>query len=80
VLYVGHTGVSIHLDQAIRSFNPDFGSLPMWQGMQHLRNGGAFPGVVVDDAQVFAEAAKHGLKVQTFDVILPEPDFQEFEQ
>jgi len=48
--------------------------------MQRLRNGDAFPGIVVDDTQVFAEATQHRLKVQTFDVILPDPDFQDFER
>jgi hypothetical protein len=48
--------------------------------MQRLRNGDAFPGVVVDDTQVFAAATGQRLKVQTFEVILPDPDFQEFER
>jgi len=39
--------------------------------MQSLRNGEAFPGVVLDDTPVFAAAKKQRLKVLTFDVILP---------
>jgi hypothetical protein len=77
---VGHTGVSTDWDKAIYGFSPDFGQLPISQGMQRLRNGDAFPGVVVDDTQVFTEARKHRLKVQSFDVILPDPAFQDFEQ
>jgi hypothetical protein len=52
----------------------------MWRGMQLLRNGDAFPGVVVDDTQVFAEARKHRLSVLAFDVVLPDPAFQDFER
>ena len=81
LLYTGHTGVSTDSDSVIYGFNPDFGQLPIWQGMQLLRNGDAFPGIVVDDTQVFAEARKHRLTVQTFDVILPDqPAFQDFER
>lgn len=80
LLYAGHTGVSIGSDTTIWGFNPDLGGLPIWLGMQRLRNGDAFPGIVADDTQVFAGATKHRLKVQTFDVILPDPDFQGFER
>ncbi len=80
LLYAGHTGVSTDSDNAIYGFNPDFGQLLIWQGMQLLRNGDAFPGVVVDDTPVFAAARKRRLKVKTFDVILPDPFFQDFEQ
>lgn len=47
--------------------------------MQQLRSGDAFPGVVRDDAQVFAAASAQGLKVLRIDVILPEPGFQVFQ-
>src|SRR5580704_12456255 len=73
LLYAGHTGVSTDSNKAIYGFNPDLGKLPIWQGMQRLRNGDAFPGIVVDDTPVFAAAMKNRLKVQTFDVILPDP-------
>ena len=72
LLFAGHTGASTDRGTTIYGFNPDLGNLPMWQGMQRLRNGDAFPGVVADDTQVFHLATKHRLKVQTFDVILPE--------
>jgi hypothetical protein len=48
--------------------------------MQRLRNGEAFPGVVTNDTPVFAEARKKRFRVLTFDVILPDPAFQVFEQ
>jgi hypothetical protein len=80
LIYAGHTGVSTDVDAAIYSFNPDLGPIPIWQGMQRLRNGDAFPGMVIDDTQVFAMATKHRLKVKTFDVILPDPAFQDFER
>ena len=79
LLYAGHTGVSTDSDKAIYGFNPNLGGLPIWQVMQRLRNGDAFPGVVLDDTQVFAAATTHRLKIQAFDVILPDPDFQDFE-
>jgi hypothetical protein len=64
----------------IWGFHPDFGQEPLWQVMQNLRNGQAYPGVVEDDTQVFAEARQQGMSVRTFDVILPEPAFQVFER
>jgi hypothetical protein len=80
LLYAGHTGVSTDADKAIYGFNPNIGALPIWQAMQRLRNGDAFPGIAVDDTPVFAAATMHRLKVQTFDVILPDPDFQDFDR
>jgi hypothetical protein len=41
--------------------------------------GEALPGVVRDDTAMFAAARKHGLMVKSFEVILPEPRFHEFE-
>src|SRR3954454_17197531 len=52
-LYAGHTGVSVDGGATIYGFNPDTGTLPMWQAMQDLMNGDAFPGVVTDDTNVF---------------------------
>jgi hypothetical protein len=48
--------------------------------MQNLRTGNAYPGIVTDDTNVFAEAGKKKLQVLTFQVLLPEPAFQAFEQ
>jgi hypothetical protein len=38
----------------------------------------AVPGVVSDDTAVFSAAGKHGLNVRSFEIILPEPRFQDF--
>jgi hypothetical protein len=80
LLYAGHTGISTDEDKAIYGLNTDTGRLPMWQVMQGLRNGDAFPGVVTDDTQVFLTAARKRLRLQTLNVILPDPDFQAFTQ
>lgn len=63
----------------IWAFNPNFGRAPLWRAMQNLMNGNAYPGIVNDDAQVFATARRRRFGVLTFDVILPDPGFQEFE-
>jgi hypothetical protein len=63
LLYAGHTAVSTDSDRAFYGFHPELGNLPMWQAMQRLRNGDAFPGVVLDDTQVFDGATRHRLKV-----------------
>jgi len=80
-LYAGHTGVSLDSEpDVIWGFNPDIGNAPLWQAMQHLRNGNAYPGQVTDDTPVFDAARKKRFKVLTFDVVLPAPAFQDFEQ
>jgi hypothetical protein len=80
-LYAGHTGVSVDSEPSvIWGFNPDIGTTPLWQAMQNLLNGDAYPGVVTDDTQVFAKARKRRLNVLTFDVLLPDPAFQDFEK
>ena len=43
-----------------------------------MRNGDAFPGIVTDDTGIFTAARRHGLAVEAFDVLLPEPAFQFF--
>ena len=77
-LFVGHTGVSTDGGATIYGFNPDGSRVPVWQLMDRLKNGDAFPGLVRDDAAVFAAARKHGLTLLSFDVILPDPRFQDF--
>jgi hypothetical protein len=77
---VGHAGVSTDSEDTIYGFNPNFDTLLLWQGLQHLRNGDALPGVVRDDTQVFTAAKKNRLRVQTLDVILAEPSFRDFER
>lgn len=81
LLYAGHTGVSVDSNpDLIWGFNPDIGNTLLWQAMQNLSNGNAYPGVVSDDTQVFATARKERLKVLTFDVVLPDPAYRAFEK
>lgn len=80
LLYAGHAGISIDSGIAIFGFNPEFGDLPLWQGMQRLRNGDAFPGDVRDDTEVFERASLAKLTPKIFDIILPEPAFRAFEE
>jgi hypothetical protein len=78
LLFAGHTGVSTDGGTTIYGLNPDGGGLPVWQVMDGLKNGAAFPGVVRDDTAVFSAARNHGLAVGSFEVIVPEPRFQDF--
>jgi hypothetical protein len=77
LLYSGHTGVSLD-NRVIYGFNADGGKDPLWRILNKLRNGDAYPGVVLDDTTVFANAGQKGLVLLKFDVILPEPRFQAF--
>jgi hypothetical protein len=77
LLFAGHTGVSTDGGTTIYAFNPDAGGVPVWQLMDRLKNGDAFRGVVRDDTGVFSAALKHGLPVRSFEVILPDPRFQD---
>jgi hypothetical protein len=79
LLFAGHTGVSTDGGTTIHGFNPDGDGVPIWQLMDRLKNGDALPGVVRDDSAVFSAARKHGLTVRSFDVILTDPRFQEFQ-
>jgi hypothetical protein len=78
LLFAGHTGVSTDGGTTIHGFNPDGGRIPVWQLMDRLKNGEAFPGVVRDDAGVFSAARTHGITVRSIEVILPDPRFQDF--
>jgi hypothetical protein len=80
LLYAGHTGASTDRGTTIYGFNPDGGALPLWQVLDKLKNGEAFPGIVTDDTDVFTAARMRGLAVLSFDVLLPEPQFQVFER
>jgi hypothetical protein len=51
----------------------------VWQVMERLKRGEALPGIVRDDAAVFAAAVKRGLAIQSFDVLLPDARFQDFQ-
>lgn len=78
LLLAGHAGVSTDVGATISGFNPDAGGLPAWQVVYGLRNGDAFPAIVTDDTGIFTAARQHGLAVEAFDVLLPEPAFQLF--
>lgn len=79
LLFTGHAGVSIDRGTTIYGFNPDGLGLPVWQLMDRLRNGDALPGLVRDDTTAFREARNRGLMVHSFDVVLPQPRFQDFD-
>jgi hypothetical protein len=80
LLYAGHTGVSMNGARTVYGFNPDIGKDPLWQALAKLRSGDAYPGIVLDDSNVFQAAQHHGVNVITADVVLPHPSFQEFER
>lgn len=48
--------------------------------VNRLKKSEKFHGLVLDDTSVFKSAAQLGLAVLSFDVILPEPDYQTFER
>jgi hypothetical protein len=79
LLFAGHTGVSTDGGTTTYGFNPDGGHVPIWQFLDRLKNGDAFPGILRDDTAVFSAARKQGLTVRSFEVILPDPRFQDFE-
>ena len=78
LLFAGHTGVSTDGRTIIYGFNPDGSHVPIWQLLDRLKNGDAFPSVVRDDTAVFSAARQRGLTVRSFEVILPEPRYQDF--
>lgn len=78
-LFAGHIGVSLDSGMTIWGFNPDHVGIPVWQLLDRLKNGDAFPGVVRDDTPVFAAARTRGISILSFEVVLPEPQFRSFE-
>jgi hypothetical protein len=78
LLFAGHTGVSTDGGTTIYGFNPDARHVPIWQLMDRLKNGDALPGIVRDNTAEFSAAQRRGLAVQSFEVILPDPQFQNF--
>jgi hypothetical protein len=78
LLLTGHAGVSTDGNVTVSGFNPTPGLLPMWRLMDGLRNGDAFPGVVLNDVAVFSTARQRGLMVSSFGIVLPEPGFLDF--
>ena len=47
--------------------------------LDRLKYGEAFPGIVRDDTAVFTAARNRGLSVLSFDVVLPDPRFHNFQ-
>lgn len=80
LLWAGHAGVSTDLGNTIYGFNPKGGGIPLWELMDKLNNGEAFPGNVTDDTKVFASAHQQKLTVLSFDILLPPSRFQRFER
>ena len=52
LLFAGHTGASTDGGTTIYGFNPAGGGLSVWQLLDRLKNGAAFPGIVRDDTAV----------------------------
>jgi hypothetical protein len=75
---VGHTGVSTDGATTIYGFKPDAPGVPLRDLMERLKDGDASPGIVTDDTAGFSAAASHGLVVMSFQIILPDPRFQDF--
>ena len=78
LLFTGHAGISMDGGRTVFGFSPNGGRVPAWQLMDRLKNGDAFPGVVRDDTAMFAAARQQGLTVRSFEVIIPDPCFQDF--
>lgn len=79
-LLAGHTAVSVDGGATIYGFNPDGAALPAWQLMEALKQGNAYPGIVRDDTNIFHAARKHSVNVVSFQVVLPEPEFEQFDR
>jgi hypothetical protein len=80
LLLAGHTGVSTDRGATVYGFNPDRGSNPVWELMDGLKKGERFPGVVRDDTAVFTAAKSQGLSFWSFEIILPDPRFKDFQR
>jgi hypothetical protein len=78
LFFSGHVGVSTDAGANIYGYHPDAGAVPVWQLIDKLKNGDAFPGVVRDDTALFPAARKFGLTIVSFEVVFPEPQFQAF--
>ncbi len=78
LLFAGNAGVSTDIEgrRVIWGFNPNRGTDPIWQLMNRLRNGDAYPGIVRDDTAVFTAAQQRALTVLRFDVALSPPSFR----
>lgn len=78
--YAGHAGVSTDDMTTIHAFHPNGSGFAVWQLMDRLKNGDAFPGIVRDDTAYFAAMQRQGLPVLSFNIILPDPAFVHFQQ
>jgi hypothetical protein len=79
LLYAGHAGVSVDGGATHYGFNPDGFGVAVWQMLDDLKKGFAYPGVVRDDSVAFAAAAKGGLGIVTIELVFPDSLFHEFE-
>jgi hypothetical protein len=78
LLYAGHTAVSTDSGATKLGFNPYGGGMPLWEMLNRLKNGDRLPGVVRDDTAVFTAALSKGLTLVSFEIILPDQEFQDF--
>jgi hypothetical protein len=75
----GHAGASIDLGMTVYGFYPDGAGLAGWQIFDQLKSGQALPGIARDDTALFAALRTPGLPVQSFDIILPDPQLRAFQ-
>ncbi len=81
LLFAGHTGISTDLEPTvIYGFNPSTGNDPIYQVMDTLNRGEAYPGYVTDDTGVFAAAQQRGLTVLRYDIALSPASFATFQK
>jgi hypothetical protein len=80
LLYTGHTGISTDEDdpRVIYGFNPRIGNVPIWQAMDVLGAGGAYPGEVRDDSAVFAAAQQQRLTGLSYGIEFSPASFAAF--
>jgi hypothetical protein len=78
LLHAGHAGVSLEGDLAVFGFNPNAPGVRPRDLLDRLSSGEAFSGIVLDDSSVFSQATAGGLSLISFEVVLPEPAFQQF--
>jgi hypothetical protein len=78
LLHAGHAGISLESSPAIFGFNPDAPGVQPSDLMDRLSNGESFAGIVLDDTAVFSHAKVGGLAVVSFEVVLPDPAYQQF--
>jgi hypothetical protein len=79
LLYLGHAAVSIDGGFTNYGFNPDGGGIAFWELLDRLKRGDRFPGSVRDDTWAFAAARNLGLPLRSFDILVPQAVFQEFQ-